>query len=591
MPDLLTVKNPPDYKLKVGSPSDNYIAFEITATEAMEKLQAYIDIPCGQITPGERYLCASGARTKLLPRFVPAGNLRFLKRPEKATMVSWMSNNFSLKAGEKIVIRIGELNPQRDGNASIQLKIKNPEPLHDKWYTVPIAEAAGVAILSFDVSPTSVLQGREVKITGTTTGAETVFLYANDVEVKGLEPPETKEAVTVRKYTHTPQINTVYRLEAWQGKPGSGVAADSSTATVSVTSRPGWYSRNLLANSPEQADPGQHSYPTLLLNAKDLSGETDDDRLYGIFVSKETGQAGLWSSSSGVDDWSFLGNVPDGMAESPGVIHNQALWLIGGSSADPMGNVSNRVCWYYKNKDKEMVWKEWDEDGSEKSARKAPVPRICHACAVFDGKVWVLGGLSENRALDDVWTCSADPANSTFSLSWEPSKSLPSARCMAVVTATPASTNMTGVNQPRLWICGGATHPYNLNDTFYDLWWTKDGKTWEALDLPTPPSGGKRQILAAALLYDDNDRRLHLAGIFRNPNEGFLTSDYELKTATIEDSWAKGSLDDFGWDFPVALFLIRSAAFNERWIFSLLYQDRAGEKSYNARIYNTPVRT
>ena len=357
---------------------------------------------------------------------------------------------------------------------------------------------------------------------------------------------------------------------------------------VSVTSRQTWSSRDLLANSLEYGSAGQHFYPTLLLGAKDLSGETDGDKLYGIFLCKETGQAGLWSSSSGIDDWSFLGNVPDGMAESPGVIHNQALWLIGGSSVDPLGTVSNRVWWYFKNKNNEMVWKEWDEDGSERKTRKTPASRKCHACAAFNGKVWVLGGLSQqNQALDDVWTCSADPASGNFTAAWEPSKALPTPRCLPVVTATPASKSMRGVGQPRLWLFGGATHPYNLNETFYDLWWTGDGKAWESLDLPKQAAVGKREILAAAIFYDAGDQLLHLAGIFRIPGEAFKTCDYELKDANIEFGWAEGSLTGFGWQYPTDLFLIRSVSFRERWIFSPIYQDQTGAKSANARIYIT----
>ena len=202
-----------------------------------------------------------------------------------------------------------------------------------------------------------------------------------------------------------------------------------------------------MPSSFEQPNAGSVFYPTLLLSAEDLSGETGE-KVYGIFVSKgsKTKRAELWSSSSGVDDWTYLGDVPEGMAESPGVIHNRALWLIGGSSVDPLGQVSNRVCWYYKNKDSEMVWKEWDEDGSARKAAKTPtpMPRRCHACAVFDNKVWVLGGLSQqNETLRDVWTCSADPVSNSFIAAWETSQQFPSpARCLFAVTATPEVQKM-----------------------------------------------------------------------------------------------------------------------------------------------------
>src|SRR5690242_3935413 len=139
MANPLTVKAPPDHKLKVGSPSENYIAFEITATEATKKLHAQITVPCGQRAPGRTFLCADGRRANLIPRSEPADKLRFLKQEVKETVVSWKSNDFSVNAGEKITIKIAGFNPERDGDASLQMKIGNPKPLLDKPYTVSIA--------------------------------------------------------------------------------------------------------------------------------------------------------------------------------------------------------------------------------------------------------------------------------------------------------------------------------------------------------------------------------------------------------------------------------------------------------------------
>jgi hypothetical protein len=598
MTDLLTVKEPPDHKLKVGSSSENYVALEITAIKDAKKLQAQIDIPCGTDSD-KTYLCADAKRANLIPRSEPLKKLSFSKQQAGAN-VSWKSSGFSLNAGEKVTIKITGFSPERPGKATLDLKIGTSNPLPQKSYTVSIESVPEPTIVYFDVSPRSVPQHGKVTISSTTTGAKTVKLYANGVEVNPkssdtTEVPiakssDTKETRTVNKYVHAPQAQTTYHLKAWQSaNPGQSATPAEREITVSVEPRPGWYSRNLLANSLEPASAGQHFYPTLLLSAKDLSGATKDDLLYGIFVCKETKQAGLWSSSSGVDDWSFLGDVPDGMAESPGVIHKQALWLIGGSSADPLGHISNRVCWYYKNTDGEMVWKEWDEEGSERKVARVPAPRRCHACTVFDGKVWVLGGLSrQNKALADVWTCSADPASGNFTATWEPFTSLPSGRCLPVATATPEIPEI-GVNQPRLWLCGGATHPYNLDETFYDLWWTEDGKAWNSFGLPEGKE--QRQVLAATLLYDGGDQRLHLAGVFREPKiQSSVTSDYELNDVSHDISWNKGSLVAFAWDVPTDLFLIRSVSFRERWIFSPVYQDWAKAKSSAASIYFTKHR-
>jgi hypothetical protein len=120
--------------------------------------------------------------------------------------------------------------------------------------------------------------------------------------------------------------------------------------------------------------------------------------------------------------------------------------------------------------------------------------------------------------------------------------------------------------------------------------WTHDGKAWETLDLPKKADEMK-QILGATIFYDGSDQRLHLAGMFRISGEGIMTSDYELKDVTIKDTWTQGSLAGFEWDSPIDLFQILSVSFRERWIFSPVYQDWAGIRSYSARIYITPVRT
>lgn len=590
----LTVK--PHFKVMVGCPDKNYVSFEIAATKDMKKLGASIAIPCGKATSQKKYLCADGKRARLTPRSEPADKLKFLAQQATEKIVSWKSNTFSLNAGEKVTIIISGFNPERDGNASLHLKIGNPNPLHDEPYTGSIEQAPGVAIIYFDVSPTNVLQDGQVTISSTTTGAKTVKLYAGESVV---EPATavTDQTVTVKRYTHKPQSDLTYRLKAWQEKEGGDDEADARAGkfvqrelAVAVVPRPGWYSWDLLNNSLAGANAGQNFYPTLLLAAKDLSGETDGDILYGIFVCKETKEAGLWSSSSGFDDWSFLGKVPEGMGDCPGVIHNKALWLIGGSSADPEGPVSNRVCWYYKSKD-EMVWKEWDEDGSlRKDSARAPAPRKCHACAVFDDKVWVLGGLSrQNLELADVWTCSADPTSENFTAIWKQSKPLPSGRCMLAVAATPKHTKIAGLKKPRLWLYGGATHPYNYKNPFDKLLWTEKGEVWVDSQDPfgVKLPGKEGEPMGATLLYA-SDQRLHLLGQFRKSGGGRSMSVHDLQDLTSKDTdWDNAPLVDIGWDFSMTeLFLIRSVSFRERWIFWPIFQKMAEKEKCRARIYN-----
>ena len=121
-------------------------------------------------------------------------------------------------------------------------------------------------------------------------------------------------------------------------------------------------------------------------------------RLYGVFAKGVGGPALLWSTGSPMGGWTQETTIPDGMDESPGVIHKGGLWLIGGCSANPTGSRSNRVCCYRKNSKNELGWNALPD---------APFrPRMGHACVVFKEKIWVLGGLdADNQPLNDVWHC------------------------------------------------------------------------------------------------------------------------------------------------------------------------------------------
>ncbi len=581
----LTVKTASD--LKVGSQDKNFVSVEIESTETIE-LGASIDIP--------RELCGDPKVAELNFEYVPPNTIATPTLTKMDDKLAWETDErFSLDAGVPVTIRITGFNPESScDKAGLQLKIwDDPDVtpmLYNELIPVPVLAAAGVAIISFDVGPTNILRGEDVTISSYTTGADTVTLFAND---KPEPDPKSQPEPGGRRDTwlRNPEVETTYRLEAWRDKSGGskkdGQFADREV-TVTAEPRPKWYTQDLITNSLRGARVGQHFYPTLLLAAKDLRSNVGY-KLYGIFVCKETKYAGLWSSSSGFDGWRWEADVPEGMGESPGVIHNQALWLIGGSSADPLGPISNRVYWwYYSEKDTKMVWREWDKEGSERKAlakagKATPAPVRCHACATFGTpeKVWVMGGLSEHdTTLDEVWTCSADPRNGNFTPSWEKRQPLPSARCMSAAVATLKSPNIQGVAKSTLWLYGGTTHPYNRYETFDELLYTEDGKTWRGEDLDVP----MKLAQAATLLYDSGDKLLHLVGVFETG-----TFDHALRDVIVEPTgWDKGSLTKFGWDYKTELFLMRSVCFRERWILWPVYQNWDGKEKYDARIYNTP---
>ena len=599
MPELTVTTH---HQLQVGASQGNSITLEIETAEDIDLL-ARIEIRCGNATPGKTFLCRDAQLARIRVESDPAdaidGSLTRKGSAEKTTQaLVWDSSNFfPLAANSKIVLKMTGFTPTGSGAAELHLKIWcDPDALtviHDKPIAVSVAPAPGPAVIDFNVSVCSIAQGDEVTLTAYTVNAKAVNLYGNEVPI----PPERSESVmpgaveTTHRFSHKPQKTTQYRLEAWRDLvPGPPEAVATREVTVQVEPRPHWYSWDLLANSLVGGDHGQDWHPAQLLSAMDLSGRTDGQRLYGIFVNKKTQEASLWSSSSGLDGWRWESDVPAGMHDSPAVVHNQVLWLVGGSAVDPLAPATNRVFWYYLDNSKnEMVWKECDPLGVQRAAGQWPIARRCHACASFDGKVWMLGGLSEqDQELDDVWTCSADPRDGNLTAVWKPAQKLPAGRCMATSAVTPAGNEMRSIGGARLWLFGGTTHPYNIDATFDQLLWTDDGKSWHEFELPwAKRENSLVRTLAATLLYGA-DGYLYLAGVFRDRGHVHVRFEKLLGEDLEETPWSSELKGEFGWDFQTDLFLIGSVAFNGRWILWPNYQDWTGKKKYLARIYNTP---
>jgi len=601
------------HSLRVGSPGDSFISFEIESAEDTE-LFALLEIPCGVATTGNTSLCRDAQLAQLKVECNPAKTIvGTLTRDGSLTSgnnkLLWVSESFAMEAGNKVSLRLTGFNLAGSGDASLNLKLwsdpDEPALPYDVTTTVPIQPAVGPAIIDFDISAHRVMQGDTITLTAYTTNAKTVILYHdNNRKIEPSEESASGGIETKRVYTHQLEANTKFRLEAWRDSSGGSMAdLAKREITVEVDPRPHWFSRDILANSLRGDDRQQKFYPTLLLAAKDLGGAKDGERLYGIFVNKNTKDASLWSSDSGLDGWRWESDVPPGMGESPGVIHNQVLWLIGGSAVDPdsEAKATNRLWWYYRDdKTGKMVWTEWDPKGEERKQnpeeKRGPAARKCHTIASFEGKVWVLGGLSARDAeLDDVWACVADPRKRDFTPTWTKMEKLPSARCMSAAAATPEKNAMRGVDHARLWLLGGTTHPYNINETLDDLLWTEDGKSWHKLEWPATihnSTNGQQQTslakpLGATIFYSKDDKRLHIAGIFREPV--FKACDYALLDVDLEKpSWPEGLLKGFGWSYKTDLFLIRSVTFGERWIFWPVYHDWKDMNQYTPRIFNTP---
>ena len=593
----------------VAPKSGNKISFEIKndGGKDLRGLQAILTIPCGQKQDGTNFLLSKNddhieVETTLSSNPSKAVDIGELNRAEKG-ILSWQtrSRGFPLKKLETLTVAISDFATPYDGEATINLEIKSAGKKLNEKSSFPIGVKAPkgkeVAIIDFAVKPSYIRPQEKVVFSGRTANARQRAVFDRSDKkvwpVRGFDTaPEGRELASDFK-TETiegPSATTTYTLKAWREvqKEVIGKKAeepdDQIPLQVHVEKLGQWDSRPLVSGH----------YPALLLKSDTPLGGGTGERLYGVFIEDQPhdqdvwDRAGtLWTSETGFDDWKMVEKpeVPDGMAESPGVIHQGMLWLIGGSSADPTGPRSKSIkCWH--------PTKGWIP------AKEPPSdfpPRMGHACAVFDGKIWVLGGLSaDNYPLDDVWTCEVKNFQDPDNLEWKkrPELKLKQPECMFAVVDTPKEDRL--FKEARLWIYGGANHPYSVKP-INKLWYTKPGPKQSPLYAEwspyTPPekddeSGTKRVPLTenpmgAALWYAQD--KLHLSGYFGHGN----TQTKEIyRITSVEDlTWPKEG-EEWKWTFEEkVMFLIRAVSFRRYWICYPVYMHMDELTSKYPRIY------
>lgn len=206
------------------------------------------------------------------------------------------------------------------------------------------------------------------------------------------------------------------------------------------------------------------------------------DRLWILGGWDVGGLSDVWSSPDGAE-WRQepVAPWPRRKAHAAAVFHDR-LWVLGGSlgveqTAD--------------------VWSTADGQTWRQDTAAAPWGRRNnHAVAVFDDKLWVLGGWgpgpdgegsteATSRAghdLNDVWW-------SEDGESWHPATDH--------AAWSPRNGHATAVFEGRLWILGGwGRRPDGTTGNLDDVWWTDDGATWHQVDSPTPwtPRNGHAAI-------------------------------------------------------------------------------------------------
>jgi Galactose oxidase, central domain len=157
-----------------------------------------------------------------------------------------------------------------------------------------------------------------------------------------------------------------------------------------------------------------------------------DNVLYCILYKNE--KCLLYKSATGITNWEPVPLYPGAtgddpvkpveidmaVAGSPGVVFNDRIWFIGGSSYCDMEGCYTNAVYSYDFKTKTI----------RQEVESAPfAPRMGHSCIVHNNEIWILGGYnSDDGALADIWT-------STDGINWhQHSTSVPgndgNGRCM-----------------------------------------------------------------------------------------------------------------------------------------------------------------
>lgn len=172
----------------------------------------------------------------------------------------------------------------------------------------------------------------------------------------------------------------------------------------------------------------------------------------------------VWSSTDGAQ-WEC---VTDNAGWSPrlgaaGVVFQGKMWILGGVERYFFGDESDL---------RNDVWCSADGKHWELATANAPwAPRAYHAAAAFNGRIWVFGGgnyLPGYLAYNDVWS-SADGVH------WE--------RATDHAPWAPRIWFSTAVYRDRMWVLGGWSNDPSRN--WNDVWQSADGAGWEQLVTPT----------------------------------------------------------------------------------------------------------
>ncbi len=146
-----------------------------------------------------------------------------------------------------------------------------------------------------------------------------------------------------------------------------------------------------------------------------------------------------------------------------GAVFDGKMWILGGTEQ------------YFHGTEKSLrndVWYSNDGKQWKQATAEAGWPaRAYHAAVAYDGKLWVFGGgnyLPTYKAFNDVW-------NSNDGVNWT--------QVTGAAGWTPRIWFSAEVYRNRIWVLGGWSNEPSKN--WNDVWYTADGKHWEQLQTKT----------------------------------------------------------------------------------------------------------
>ena len=360
-------------------------------------------------------------------------------------------------------------------------------------------------LLYFTADPPHIItkdDGERFTLAWNAVKAKRAVLYGNEAELKTFQVGNDTGFQSAKPFTYDnekPSITTIYKLIV------TDMADESKTKEQQVTVQVltlGWYSVEF----------PYYGYPAVLCSM-------DGIKLYGIFINQ--GKAGLYSSEYPYAGWTLVNShVPDRMETSPAVYFHNKLWLVGGSTANPV--IRNNEIWCYESDPGE--WKKQEPKNVPWTARMG------HACVVFNERLWVLGGNDETgTSVNEIWA--AELKGEQLEWTEKPYKALWEPRCMFAATIV---NNM-------IWIYGGVTEP--SSDPLDDMWFSENGEGWE--QYKTIPKDNKDTIgkpIGSTLQVINN--KLNLIGSFRR---GTIVTPRKFILEEAQELW-QGSVIEQPWD-------------------------------------------